>query len=148
MINETGNTENTNFVDERIPPEASGVKELGRKSLLPLVSVLGKHKGDFTPYLDALTKALKSGADSLQGETAGDAEKFIGGYFTDGLEFITQWKDKLSSQSPEDVMKFIEDEGKKHPALLFGASYFAGMILGRFGLHVGKTVATGSDTIH
>lgn len=141
MINETGNTENTNFSDEagRTPFGQESVKTLGKKSLEPLVSVLGKHKSDFSPYLDALTKALKSGAEALQKEDAGEAEKFIGRYFSDGLEFIGKWKDKLSSQSPDDVMKFLEEEGKKHPAVLFGASYFAGMILGRVGRHLGKT---------
>ena len=157
MINETGNTENTNFSDEARPNsfEANGethvrggVKELGKKSLEPLVSVLGKHKADFSPYLDALTKALRSGAESLQNEQAGEAEKFIGRYFSDGAEWITQYKDKVAGQSPDQVMSFLETEGRKHPAILFGASYFAGIILGRFGRHLGKTMRSSSDNIH
>ncbi|MES2527261.1 MAG: hypothetical protein V4598_09240 [Bdellovibrionota bacterium] len=152
MINETGNTENTNFSDEvnNSPFEAKRdqFKELGRKSLDPLLSVLTKHKSDFSPYLDALTKALKSGAGSLQNEEASEADKFISQYFTDGAEWIGRWKEKLSSSSPEQFMHFVEEEGQKKPAILFGASYFAGVILGRFGRHLGKTMRTGSENIH
>ncbi len=126
----------------------SQVKELGRKGLGPLVDVLTKHKSDFSPYFEALTKALKSGADSLQGDQATDADRFISQYFTDGADWITQWKDKLSANSPDQFMQFLEEEGRKKPAVLFGASYFAGIILGRFGRHLGKTMTTGSENIH
>ncbi len=159
MINETGNTENTDFTDEvnNSPFEAnrsqtsgvgSQVKDLGRKGLEPLIGVLTRHKNDFSPYFDALTKALKSGASSLQNEEATDADKFISQYFTDGAEWITQWKDKLSAGSPDQFMQFVEEEGRKKPAILFGASYFAGIILGRFGRHLGKTIRSGSENIH
>ena len=159
MINETGNTENTSFTDEATssPYEAnsgqtsgvgSQVKDLGKKSLAPLLEVLTKHKSDFSPYLDSLTKALKSGAQSLQGEQSTDADRFIAQYFTEGSDWITQWKDKLSGNSPDQIMQFLEEEGRKKPAILFGASYFAGVILGRFGRHLGKTMRTGSENIH
>jgi hypothetical protein len=158
MINETGNTENTNFADEGGPSsyETSGssssrigqVKDLGKKSLEPLVGVLSRHKGDFSPYLDALTKALQSGVQSLQGEESSDAEKFIAQYLTDGADWLGQWKDKLHVNSPDEFMSLLEEEGKKHPAILFGASYFAGLILGRFGRHLGKTMRSSTENIH
>ena len=159
MINETGNTENTDFTDEvnNSPFEAnssqtsgvgSQVKELGKKGLGPLVRVLTKHKNDFSPYFDALTKALKSGADALQNDQSTHADKFISQYFTDGADWISQWKDKLSTNTPDQFMQFLEEEGRKKPAVLFGASYFTGIILGRFGRHLGKTIRTGSENIH
>jgi hypothetical protein len=158
MINETGNTENTNFADEvgsssfeNSGERSSGmgqVKDLGRKSLEPLVGVLSRHKGDFSPYLDALTKALTSGAQSLQTDQSSEAEKFIAQYFTDGADWLTQWKDKLAGNSADDFMRLLEEEGRKRPAILFGASYFAGLILGRFGRHLGKTMRSSTDNIH
>ena len=149
MINETGNTENTSFTDEALttPTEAgraenpSGpMRELGRKGLEPLLSVLTKHQGDVTPYFDAVTKALKAAAESLKGENPGEAETFISGYFTEGADWLSQWKEKLAGKSQTDLLNFLEEEGKKSPAILFGASYFAGLILGRFGRHLGKTI--------
>lgn len=158
MINETGNTENTNFADEVRSPsfEARGnsssrigqVKELGKKGLEPLVGVLSRHKGDISPYFEALTKALKSGAQSLQGEQASDAEKHIAQYFTEGAEWLGQWKEKFAVSSPDQFMTLLEEEGKKRPAILFGASYFAGLILGRFGRHLGKTMRSSTENIH
>lgn len=159
MINETGNTENTNFADEGVSSSfettsRSGssrigqVKDLGRKSLGPLVGVLSRHKGDFSPYLDALTKALQSGAQSLQNDQSTDAEKFIAQYFTEGATWLGQWKEKLHFNSAEEFMSLLEEEGKKRPAILFGASYFAGLILGRFGRHLGKTMRSSSENIH
>ena len=160
MINEeTGNTENTSFTDEAINTsyeansgQTSGiggqVKELGKKSLEPILEVLTRHKSDFSPYLNSLTKALKSGAQSLEGEESSDADRFISQYFTEGADWIAQWKDKLSGSSPDQIMHFLEDEGRKKPAVLFGASYFAGVILGRFGRHLGKTMRPGSENIH
>ncbi len=158
MINETGNTENTNFADEanpssydtnrRSPSGIGQVRDLGKKSLEPLVGVLSRHKGDFSPYLDALTKALQSGAQSLQNDQSSDAEKFISQYFTEGAEWLGQWKDKLHMNSSEEFMSLLEEEGKKRPAILFGASYFAGLILGRFGRHLGKTMRSSTENIH
>lgn len=158
MINETGNTENTNFADEVSSTtfESQGkdnsrlgqVKELGRKSLEPLVGVLSRHKGDISPYLDALTKALQSGAQSLQGEQSSDAEKYIAQYFTEGSEWLGQWKEKLAVNSTDQFMHLLEEEGRKRPAILFGASYFAGLILGRFGRHLGKTMVSSNENIH
>ncbi len=158
MINETGNTENTNFADEagQSSYESSGnsnskigqIKDLGRKSLEPLVGVLSRHKGDFSPYLDALTKALQSGAQSLQGDQSSEAEKYIAQYFTEGADWLGQWKNKLHVNSPDEFMSLLEEEGKKRPAILFGASYFAGLILGRFGRHLGKTMSSSTENIH
>ncbi len=158
MINETGNTENTNFADEvsqssyktsdKSSSRIGQVKDLGRKGLEPLVGVLSRHKGDFSPYLDALTKALQSGAQSLQGDQSSEAEKYIAQYFTEGADWIGQWKEKLHVTSPDEFMSLLEEEGKKRPAILFGASYFAGMILGRFGRHLGKTIRSSSENIH
>jgi hypothetical protein len=156
MINETGNTENTDFADEANrtlngsqegrTSKVGQVKELGKKGLEPLVEVFSNHKGDFSPYLDALTKALKSGATSLQ--EGSEAEKFIGGYFTQGADFLSQWKDKLGTKSPKEFLEFLEVEGKNHPAVLFGVSYFGGMLLGRFGRHLGKTMRSSTENIH
>lgn len=158
MINETGNTENTDFATEvgQTSYGTSGssnsrigqVKDLGKKSLEPLVGVLSRHKGDFSPYLDAITKALKSGAQSLQGEEAGDAEKYIAEYFSEGAEWIGQWKEKLTVNSPDEFLRLLEEEGRKRPAILFGASYFAGLILGRFGRHLGKAMRNSNENIH
>lgn len=144
MINDTGSTENTSS-------QAVGfddIKALGRKSLEPLVGVLSRHKGDFSPYLDAITKALKAGSDSLQAEQSSDAEKYIAQYFNDGAEWIGQWKEKLSVNSSDDFIRLLEEEGRQKPAILFGASYFAGLLLGRFGRHLGKTMRTSTDSIH
>ena len=144
MINDTGNSENTSG-------HSSGmgqVKDLGRKSLEPLMGVLSRHKGDFSPYFDALTKALTSGAQSISTDQSSEQEKFIAQYFTDGAAWLTQWKEKLSSHSTEDFMSLLEEEGKKRPAILFGASYFAGLILGRFGRHLGKTMKSSEENIH
>lgn len=148
MINETGNTENTNFSEDRSGSGMGQVKDLGRKSLEPLMGVLSRHKGDFSPYFDALTKALTSGAQSLQTEQSSEAEKFIAQYFTDGADWLTEWKDKLAANSSDDFMRLLEEEGRKRPAILFGASYFAGLILGRFGRHLGKTMRSSTDSIH
>ncbi len=161
MMNEIGSTESTSLKDEdpNTPNEAnrgrsSGVgeqvKELGIKSLGPLLEVLTRHKNDLSPYLDSFTKALKAGAQSLQHEESSDTDRFISEYFTEGAEWIAQWKVKLFSSSPEQIRQFLEDEGRKKPAILFGASYFAGVILGRFGRHLGKTMRTdsGQENIH
>lgn len=159
MIHETGNTESTSFPDEanHTPDEANRgptsdtlgqVKDLGMKSLAPLLEVFIRHKSDLSPYLNSLTKALKSGAQSLQGVQSSAADKFIAQYFTDGADWITKWKDKVSGNSPEEMMLYLEEEGRKQPAILFGVSYVAGLILGRFGRHLGKSVRTGKENIH
>lgn len=158
MINETGNTENTDFTDEAGSTQfgagggqSSGfgqVKDLGKKSLAPLVDVLSRHKGDFSPYLDSVTKALRAGADSLRGDQATDADNYIAQYFNDGADWIGQWKDKLSFSSPDQFMQLLEEEGRRRPAILFGTSYFAGLILGRFGRHLGKTIRSTTDNVH
>jgi hypothetical protein len=152
MINETGNTENTDFSNEGgaslTGKISSQAKDFGKKSLAPLVDVLSRHKGDFSPYFEALTKALQSGAQSLQTENSNEAEKFIAQYFTDGAEWLTDWKEKLTVNSSEDFMNLLEEEGRKRPAILFGASYFAGLVLGRFGRHLGKTMKTSAENIH
>lgn len=148
MINETGNTENTSFSDEAPATPTQSPKSvnsnpsfgLGKKSLGPLLNVLAKHKSDVSPYLDALTKALIAAAESLKGEEAPEAETFVAGYFSDGAAWLARWKDKLAGQSPDDILTFLEEEGQKHPAILFGTSYVAGLMLGRFGRHIGKSM--------
>jgi hypothetical protein len=120
------------------------------KSLGPLLEVLTRHKNDLSPYIDSFTKALKAGAQSLELEESSDADRFISQYFREGAEWIAKWKVKLSSSSPEQIRQFLEDEGRKKPAILFGASYFAGVILVRFGRHLGKAMRTenGQENIH
>ncbi|MFL5783520.1 MAG: hypothetical protein ACJ76H_02850 [Bacteriovoracaceae bacterium] len=153
MINETGNTENTDFADESSfeshqTSEAGRIKELGKRGLEPIFGVLSRHRGEFSPYFDALTKALTAGAQSLEGESSNEVEKNIAKFFHEGSDWLSQWKDKLATQSPQDFLKFLEEEGKNKPALLFGVSYFGGLLLGRFGRHLGKNLRSSTDNIH
>jgi hypothetical protein len=153
MINETGNTENTDFADEGAfeshqTSDIGRIKELGKKGLEPIFGVLSRHRGEFSPYFDALTKALNAGAQSLEGEGGNDVEKSIAGFFHEGADWLSQWKDKLATETPKDFLQFLEEEGKKRPALLFGVSYFGGLLLGRFGRHLGKTMRSSTDNIH
>lgn len=133
-------------MNTNIPREA--LEDLGKKSLSPILDVFTRHRDDFTPYTAALHRALSAGAEALAGGGTSGAEKFIGDYFRTAADFVSDWEVKLRSRSPEEIYRFIEDEGKKHPLVLFGASYVAGAFLGRLGLHIRKSSRSNEETIH
>jgi hypothetical protein len=149
MINKPSNSEKPNFPHEALSSQHDAGKskkrneqfrEMGRKGLEPLVGVLLKHKGDLAPYLDAFTKALRAGANSLRGENSSAVESHVSEYFTNSVDWISGWQDKLAGNSTAELINLIEEEGRKHPVLAFGASYLVGVTLGRLGLHLGKTI--------
>lgn len=152
---------NTANIDENIGPEKGNVphkyKEYGKKSLAPLVDLLHRYKGDIDPYVAALSKGLDGAINSFKeaaAETPGldkraqDAERAVQGWFRDASEWFNGAKQRLQSENPKELLNYLEEQGRKRPAVLFASSYVVGMIVGRLGRHVVriKQSSTASST--
>ncbi len=114
------------------------VKDVGRKSLGPIVDVLQRHSADINPYIDAIGRALKAGVDSLHQESASDADRTVGGWFGEASVWIEDIKTRFESTSASDLMTYLEQESRKRPVFMFAISYVAGRGLGRIGRHIGQ----------
>jgi hypothetical protein len=114
------------------------VKDVGRKGLAPIVGVLQRHSGDINPYIVAIGRALKAGVESLNQENASDADRTVGGWFSEASEWFGELKTRFESTNGSDLINYIEEEGRKRPGFMFAISYVAGLGFGRMGRHIGQ----------
>lgn len=126
------------------------LKEYGKQGLSPLVEIAQKYQGDIDPYLSAISKALNAAAGSISQDDSNEAEKSIGNLCTEAANWFEDAKGRLGNKNYSDFLSFIEEEGRKHPGILFSASYLAGIFLGRIGRHIGRETISGASesTVH
>jgi hypothetical protein len=147
MINNSGDFQEERFSSESDLPtdkEKNGqsttdkLKDYGKESLSPFLTLLHKYQGQLNPYMKSLVIALKGGAEALQGDAPNEADKFLCQWFSDAANWVGQAEEKLKSGNTEEFVHFIEEQGRKHSGLMFSASYLTGIFLGRIGRHVSK----------
>lgn len=126
------------------------LKEYGKHGLAPLTQLAQKYQGELGPYLSAISKAFNAGAESLKSEEASETEKSLSRFFSEASVWFENAKEKLGNNNNNEIFSFIEDEGQKHPGMLFSASYLAGIFLGRVGRHLGRDLNSGKSesTVH
>lgn len=122
------------------------LKEVGRKSINPIYQVLQGYQDELIPYFAAVSRGFKESSLILQRPENNEAERVVGNWFAQ----VSSWSDSLKNRwqhtSKDELIHFLETEGRRHPGLMFGLSYLAGIGLGRFGKILGhKSTNTSSN---
>lgn len=144
--------ENSPIHGAKFSESVEHLKDIGQKGIAPFINVIHKHRQELSPYLSAVEKGLRSGANSLSKDSVIPAEFTVRDWFLSGAEWVKQVKGKFEETTGKDLLTYIEEEAKNKPGLMFAVSYVAGLGLGRFGRHLGHIVNTKDtkveNTIH
>ena len=141
MVDETQNTNGFNASSEAKRPEGSAtdrIKDYGKKATQPLIDLLQKYQGDITPLIGSINTGIQGAISALETESASESDRQVSVYFRDASTWFSDVQDKFKFQSTDEFMSFLEEEGRKHPAMIFAVSYIVGLVLGRAGRHVGS----------
>lgn len=133
------------------PVSVGKMKEYGKKAYAPLLNVVHKYQDEFTPYLDALSKGLQGGVDSLNNENSTEAEKYVSQFFQEASDGLGQACTKLKSKDINELSTYLSDLGERRPSIMFSTSYIAGIFFGRLARHViskqrNKTTESATET--
>lgn len=159
MVENTGNNEFEQSSAEANVPTGDGqsskgdsgslpinkIKDYGKKAYAPLIKVVHRYQDEITPYLNALSRGLMSGADALKGDSGSEADKYVSGWFREASEGLTEAVAKLQSKDISEVIQFIETQAQKRPSLMFTSSYLTGLFFGRISKHIGRKVFQGKS---
>lgn len=133
---------NENNINEESATGANGpvsvekLKDYGKKAYGPLLNVVHKYQDEFTPYLNALSKGLQGGVDSLSKENATEPEKYVSQFFREAADGLNEASKKLESKDPGELTSYLSNLAEKKPSIMFSTSYIAGLFFGRLARHV------------
>ncbi|MBC76778.1 MAG: hypothetical protein CME64_12255 [Halobacteriovoraceae bacterium] len=115
------------------------LQEYGKEGLAPLMEVFNKYGEEFNQYINHINSGLKSAAKELQNDSSGSEEKkVVASWFKEGAQWTEKLEQRLKDSSPEELLDFVESQGKQHPAALFATSLLAGSVFGRIGKYAVK----------
>lgn len=116
---------------------SSKLKDYGQRSLSPFVDLIHRYKGDIGPYITALGKGLQAACDSFEStQEKSGAEKVVSGWFSEVNNWFNTAREKVESSDEKDFLRFLENEARERPAVMFSSSYIAGLLFGRMGRHM------------
>jgi len=118
------------------PVSVGKLKEYGKKAYAPLLNVVHKYQDEFTPYLDALSKGLQGGVDTLNKENSTEAERYVSQFFREAADGLGEACNKLKAKDINELSTYLSDLGEKRPSIMFSTSYIAGIFFGRLARHV------------
>jgi hypothetical protein len=140
-------TESNNPQSNSKLPGTDELKDYGKKSLAPLIDLVSKYKGEANPYFSAISKGLKAAVDVYKVEVgvntntdtiAKEVEGVVGNWFQETNDWLEGINKKIQSGNTRELLEYLEEQAKKHPAMMFSVSYVAGLLFGRIGRHIGK----------
>lgn len=148
-INEIKNTDH-NQDGANGPMSVTKLKDYGKKAYRPLIEVVYKYQDEFTPYLRALTRGLREGANSLKQESSNNAEKYVSQFFDEAAEGLQLACEKLEAKDVNELTSFISEQADKRPGVMFGTSYITGIFFGRLSRHAlkSKNTEVQDESIH
>ena len=117
---------------------ASRLKEYGKKAYSPLINVVFKYQDEITPYLNALSKGLQGGADTLSKENSSEQERYVSRFFHEAADGLNKACEKLESRDVAAFTDYLSDLADKKPSIMFSTSYVAGLFFGRLGRHIAR----------
>ena len=138
-----------NMASEGNMPLEGRFKDLGKKSLAPLVDLVHRYQGDITPYMSAIDVGIQGAINALrdvQGEEGSTVNQSVAQWFTDAQSWFGGAKEKLASKSSTDLLNFLETEARQRPAVMFASSYVIGLVVGRLGRHLTRLHTKTSST--
>ena len=138
------NEQQTNFSEANRPTDR--IKDYGKKSLTPLLSLIQKYHTEIDPYFNAIVKGIEAGRQALHQENASSEEKYVGEWFNEASSWFNDVRQKLNSKNLDDVLQYLDLNARHHPGMTFSTSYLAGLFLGRIGRHLSKDKS--SESIH
>ena len=159
MNNETENPKSGSQLRGKLPG-GTEIKEYGKKSLSPLINLVSKYKNEISPYFVSIGKGLSGAADSLgnfapeQGENSGDTiqtstnasvEQTVSDWFREAANWFEGANKRLETGSAQELLDYLEEQAKKHPAIMFSSSYIVGLLFGRIGRHIGHQYSKRTD---
>lgn len=118
------------------PVSVAKLKEYGKKAYAPLINVVSKYQDEFAPYLNALTKGLQGGVDTLENESATEQEKYVARFFKEAADGLRMASEKLESKDVNALTNYLSDFATRKPSVMFGSSYVVGLFFGRLSRHI------------
>ncbi|MEX0799548.1 MAG: hypothetical protein WD025_08885 [Bacteriovoracaceae bacterium] len=126
------------------------LQEYGREGLGPVMELFNRYGQEMVEYVKQIATGLEKGGQSLREENPSEegskeARELTASWFEEGATFVNKLESQLNHKSSDELLEFVERQGREHPASLFAVSMVAGSLLGRVGKHAYKTKSKSAD---
>ncbi len=109
------------------------LQDYGREGLAPIMELFGQYGEEILTYVKHFETGLDEGAASLEGENIETEKKQVASWLREGAKWISKLEPRLENGDSEELLNFIEEQGRNHPAALFASSLIAGGVVGAIG---------------
>lgn len=124
------------------------LQEYGKEGLAPLMELFNRYGKDIIKYIKHVEEGLDQGCKSLRshsGATGGEADKtqsdkeMVASWFEEGARWVGKLERQLETKNTDELLDFVESQGREHPAALFATSLIAGSVFGVVGKQAWKS---------
>lgn len=123
------------------------LKEYGKEGLAPLMELFNRYGKDIVRYMRHVGEGLEQGSQSLQSAPQdssnesgvesdnenSDERQLVASWFEEGARWVDQLEKQLEQRNSDELLEFVERQGREHPAALFATSLVAGSVFGVVG---------------
>lgn len=115
------------------------LQEYGREGLAPLMELFNRYGKDIVHYVRHVSEGLEQGCRNLRDKQAPgegpecDERLMVASWFEEGAKWARDLEHQLENRNTEDLLDFVETQGRQHPAALFATSLIAGSVFGVVG---------------
>lgn len=128
------NSSGEEFVQQAKDIGVDKLQEYGKEGLAPLMEVFNKYGQEFNKYIEHINSGLNTAAKELRNNSSESEEKeIVASWFEEGASWTKKLEERLKTSSSDDLLNFVEEQGRQHPAALFATSLLAGSVFGRIG---------------
>ncbi|MCO4753172.1 MAG: hypothetical protein KC478_01755 [Bacteriovoracaceae bacterium] len=144
-----GSSANEDFAHRAKELGSDKLQEYGKEGLEPLMELFNKYGQEFIHYIKHVETGLNNAAKSLkedQSDEDKEEKQIVSSWFSEGAQWTEKLKTRLKDSDTQDLLDFIETQGREHPAALFATSLLAGSMFGRLGKHAFKVQYDNKDS--
>lgn len=115
-------------------PNKDKLQEYGKEGLAPILDLFKKYGGEIEKYIGHVQTGLNQGCQNLRSDSSSNPEKeMVATWFEQGATWVDKLKAEIQEQDTDKLLKFIETQGREHPAALFATTLIAGSVFGVVG---------------
>lgn len=123
------------------------LQEYGKEGLAPLMELFNRYGNEILLYMKHVEKGLNEGCKSLKSASSENKEEaaakeereMVASWFEEGARWIGKLEKQMENKNSDELLDFVEKQGRDHPSALFATSLIAGSVFGVVGKQAWKS---------
>ena len=121
------------------------LREYGKEGLAPLMELFNRYGKDIVHYMKHVETGLERGCEALRSDkeregkgqegaqSESEERQMVASWFEEGAKWVGKLEEQLENKNSDELLEFVERQGREHPAALFATSLVAGSMVGVIG---------------